>query len=44
MRVNPETWTHGSARQRQDRQRQEWYLVGWNTADMNRCNTFSGMG
>ncbi len=36
VRVNPDTWTHGSAKQRQ-----QWYMVGWNSGDINRCNTFS---
>ena len=35
-RVNPETWTHGSAKQRES-----WYLVGFNSGDINRCNTFN---
>jgi predicted metalloprotease len=35
MRVNPESWTHGSAKQRES-----WYLVGFNSGDINRCSTF----
>ena len=36
MQVNPETWTHGSAKQRES-----WYLVGFNSGDINRCNTYN---
>ncbi len=36
IRVNPESWTHGSAQQRR-----EWYLTGFNSGDINRCNTFA---
>ncbi len=34
-RVTPETWTHGSAGQRQ-----QWFRQGFRTGDMGRCNTF----
>ncbi|WP_406167301.1 neutral zinc metallopeptidase [Streptomyces sp. NBC_00996] len=34
-RVTPETWTHGSAKQRQ-----QWFYEGYSTGDMARCNTF----
>ncbi|MER5886349.1 neutral zinc metallopeptidase [Streptomyces sp. NPDC001941] len=34
-RVTPESWTHGSAQQRQ-----QWFYTGYQTGDMARCNTF----
>ncbi|WP_432129358.1 KPN_02809 family neutral zinc metallopeptidase [Streptomyces sp. bgisy082] len=34
-RVTPESWTHGSAEQRQ-----QWFYRGYETGDMARCDTF----
>ncbi|MCX5389927.1 neutral zinc metallopeptidase [Streptomyces sp. NBC_00094] len=34
-RVTPESWTHGSAAQRQ-----QWFHQGYRTGDMAQCNTF----
>lgn len=38
-RVNPEKFTHGSAKQRQF-----WYARGYDTGDINRCDTFRELG
>ncbi len=35
-RVNPESWTHGSAAARQ-----RWYTTGYNSASLQRCDTFA---
>jgi len=37
-RVNPESWTHGSAAQRK-----QWFTTGRTTGDVNACNTFKGL-
>ena len=34
-RVNPETWTHGSAEQRA-----EWFNIGLQTGNVDNCDTF----
>ena len=36
-RVDRESWTHGSAAQRQN-----WLATGFNSGDPNKCNTFGG--
>ncbi len=36
-RIDPESWTHGSAEQRQ-----QWFTTGYQTGDLQACDTFAG--
>ena len=36
MSVNPDTWTHGSAKQRMD-----WFMVGYEQGTLRACDTFA---
>ena len=36
-RVSPESWTHGSAQQRQ-----QWFMTGYESGDAGKCNTTQG--
>jgi predicted metalloprotease len=34
--VNPETWTHGSAKERD-----QWFMIGYTTGNANQCDTWN---
>jgi len=38
VRVNPESWTHGSADQRK-----QWFTTGYSTGNLSKCNTFNSL-
>jgi predicted metalloprotease len=37
QQVNPESWTHGSAAQRK-----QWFTTGYQSGNIDSCNTFKG--
>jgi uncharacterized protein len=38
-RVDPESWTHGSAAQRK-----QWFTTGYSSGNLDSCNTFASLG